>query len=127
MRPSRTPLLAGLLAPVVLLGLTGKASVWWGRTLIGAGTADTWGHAWGYWWAARALENGQVPYMRAPVNFPQAQTWWIIDLPVAALLTPITAVLGAGAAYNLAFALHAAVGAAAIAALIIRRGGQMFW
>lgn len=121
---SRSPLLAALIAPVVLLGLTGRPGVWLGRPLIGGGTADVWGHTWGYWWTARSLTHGRLPFMRAPVNHPQAQSWWVIDLPVAAILTPITEALGAGAAYNLAFALHAAIGAAAIAALILRRGGR---
>jgi len=120
---SRAPLVAGVVAPVALLGLTGKPGVWLGKSLIGAGTADMWGHAWGYWWTARAVVQGHLPFFHAPVNHPDPQTWWVIDLPVATLLAPVTHLLGAAAAYNLAFALHAAVGAASLAALVIRRGG----
>jgi len=120
---SRAPLVAGLLAPLALLGMTGQPGVWVGHRLIGAGTADTWGHAWGYWWTAQTTAVGQLPFADAPINYPEAQAWWVIDLPVALLLSPVTHLLGAGAAYNLAFALHAGIGAAAIAALVTRRGG----
>ncbi len=107
----RAPWLAALLGPLGAVALTLQPKVLTGSWLIGGGTADMWGHTWGYGWTARALRHGQVPLLQAPVAFPELQSWWVIDLPVAALLAPVTALGGASLTYNLAFLLHIAAGA----------------
>ncbi|HCH66562.1 MAG TPA: hypothetical protein DFR83_27400, partial [Deltaproteobacteria bacterium] len=128
-RTSRTvpdrwlPALAGVLAVFSVLATSASPGVFWGEFLLGTGTADTWGHAWGYGWAADALSSGRLPFYGAPVDHPGDQRWWIIDFPVAVFLTPWTALFGSGASYNLAMVLHLGVGAGALAALCRRRGG----
>lgn len=117
-----SPLLAGLLAPLLALVSTGQPAVVTGRWLISSGTADTWGHTWGYAWAMRSLRHGTFPFSKAPVAWPEGQPWWIIDLPVALGLAPITALAGPSVTYNLAMLLHIGLGAWGCTALLQARG-----
>ncbi len=116
------PLLAGLLAVVSVVLSTGSVGVLTGSELFGAGTADTWGHAWGYGWAADSLAQLQFPFFDAPVDHPGNQRWWIIDLPIALGLVPLTWLAGAGYTYNIAMLLHVGLGGGATAALLRARG-----
>ena len=118
------PAFAGLLAAFGLIASTATPGIVWGEALFGAGTADTWGHAWGYGWTADALASGHLPFFDAPVDHPGDQRWWVIDLPVAIVLAPFTALFGSGVSYNLAILLHVSVGAGALAALCRRRGAE---
>ena len=122
--PLRPPpaLRSALLALLCVLLLTGTPAVLWGGALLGAGTADIWGHSWTYWWTWEALSSGAFPLHGAPLRHPDGQSWWIIDLPVALLLTPITALFGAGLAYNAAALGHVALGAGGLTAWLTRRG-----
>lgn len=117
--PPRGPArLAGLVAPLLAALMTGQPGIGTGAWLIGGGTADTWGHTWGYAWTVRALRLGELPFLRAPVAWPEPQRWWIIDLPVALLLAPVSALSSAALAYNLAFLLHLGLGAFGLARLL---------
>lgn len=119
----RVALTAALLAVGSVVLSTLSPGILTGSELLGAGTADTWGHAWGYGWTADALAAGSVPFDHAPVDHPGSQRWWVIDLPVAILLAPITGLAGSALAYNLAVLGHLALGAAAVTALVRARGG----
>ena len=46
-------------------------------TVLGAGTADIWGHTWGYWWAWESLSSGSFPFAHAPLRHPDGQAWWV--------------------------------------------------
>lgn len=87
---------------------------------LGNGTADVWGHAAGYAWVAAALARGRSP-SSPPIDFPAGQAWSVVDLPVAAALAPVTAVLGPSGAWNLGIPLGIGVGAAGAAAWASRR------
>jgi hypothetical protein len=119
---ARTAAAAALIAVLLLLLSTGSPGLLSGAVLPSAGTADTWGHAWGYWWVEDALLHGRFPLHQAPLLAPKGQSWWVVDFPVAVLLAPVTWALGAGAALGLSFALHVATGAAGSAWWLVRRG-----
>lgn len=114
-------ILTAFLGVFVVVGLTGEWELVGGHRLLGDGTADIWGHSWGYGWVARSLAHGQFPLERAPISFPQPQKWWIIDMPVAVLLMPVTRVLGTAFAFNLAMLGHVFIGAGSVAGLCLRR------
>ena len=122
--PDRTPLVAAALAVLSVVGVALAPGVFTGTELLGAGTADTWGHAWGYGWTADALVAGRLPFFDAPVDHPGSQRWWVIDLPVALMVLPVTILGGSGLAYNLAMLGHVGVGAGAVAALARQRGAE---
>jgi len=112
---------AAALAPLLLLALTMEPGVLTGARLLGAGTADLWGHIWGYSWVEQSISGGRLPFRDAPLAWPDGQDWWVIDLSVALLLLPVTALLGAEAAWTLALLAPIAVGAGALCAWLLRR------
>lgn len=71
-----------------------------GSTLLGDPDIDVWNHAWGYWWVARALADGALPYHTDLVGGPAGGTLWFIDTPGAVLGLPLTWALGPAFAYN---------------------------
>ena len=61
---------------------------------------------------ADSLSGGELPFSNAPLRWPEGQVWWIIDWPVALLLTPLTLLFNASVSYNMAILGHVGVGAA---------------
>ena len=97
---------------LVALVATGRPlEVLTGEALFGVGTSDIWGHAWAY---QRMADDPGL--WSAASAWPQGQSWWVIDAPVALLLIPVTLLASAAVAYNVAFLLHVGVGAAVLAA-----------
>lgn len=116
----RAPVTAALatLAALAVLSASALARGDW----LGGGTADVWGHAWGYAWTARALGAGGWPLV-APLD--GGQRWWLVDPPVALAAAPVAAVFGPKAAWNLVqLALPALVAASFADALGRWRGGD---
>ncbi len=103
-------LVAGALVLALLSLLTGGLGWLTGAELLGAGTADLWGHALGYGQVARQVARGLAPGLDLPLRWPEGQRWWIIDLPVAVAVAPLTAGLGPMAATNAALAGHLVLG-----------------
>lgn len=117
-----TGLAAVFAALAVVLATTDPVGLAAGRAVLGAGTPDQWGHIWGYAWTADALAHGQLPFADAPLLHPVGQRWWIIDLSVAVLLTPITWLLGPVAAFHLACVAPVAAGVVGGSWWLERRG-----
>jgi hypothetical protein len=90
---------------------------------LGNGTADIWGHAAGYGWVASALAHGGSPWA-PPINHPVGQPWAVVDLPLAALLTPVTLTAGPLAAWHLGLIAIIALGSAGVAAWVGERGDR---
>jgi hypothetical protein len=118
---TRTSAFAGVLCVLAALLLAGEPGLLTGGQLLGGGTADVWGHLWGYAWVADSLLAGRLPLAGAPVSFPRPQVWWVIDLPVAVLLVPLTRV-APGLAWNAALLLPLGLGGACTSAWLQRRG-----
>ena len=111
-----------LLAPLGLFAVTLDPGLLTGERLLGAGTADLWGHAWGYGWVARSLAEGTFPYAEAPLSFPEGQPWWVVDLPVAVVLSPLTWLGGPALAWHGSLALRLGLAAASLGWFLRRRG-----
>lgn len=107
--------LAAVGAPLLAAALMGAALTSGGALIPGDATADIWGHSWGYWWVAEGLKSGVFPLHGAPVNHPDGQSWWVIDLPVAVLLSPVSLALDAGAAFVASHLLRIGLAAAGVA------------
>lgn len=79
------------LALVVVLprgGLTGNADV------------DVWNHAWGLWWVADALSQGQMPWFTKLLGAPEGGVLYYIDAIGALSSLPLTLTLGPHFAYE---------------------------
>lgn len=114
-RSGWVPLITAVLVALALVLVSSPVGLFSGSEVIGRGTADTWGHIWGYWWAWEAVSGGAFPYDAAPLNAPEGMRWWLIDYPVALALLPVTAVFGPVAAYHVALVGQAALCGAALA------------
>ena len=101
------PLLLTLAVPLVLLGLcfalSGLSPL---EAALGHPGADTGNHLWGYGEVARALAELRPPWLVQEKAWPEGGSLWFIDLPMAALLAPVTWMFGATAAYNLGILLN---------------------
>jgi hypothetical protein len=69
--------------------------------LLGDPRIDVWNHAWGYWFVADSIANGQLPYSTDLVGGPDGGVLYFIDTPGALLALPITWIFGPAMAYNL--------------------------
>jgi hypothetical protein len=111
---------AALATLLTLLGLaapTLRDGAW-----IGNGTADLWGHAWGYAWTARSVATGAWPWL-APLD--GGQPWWLVDPPLAIAAAPVAAAFGPRVAWNtVQLVLPALVAASYADALRRWRGGD---
>ncbi|RME27560.1 MAG: hypothetical protein D6798_04275 [Deltaproteobacteria bacterium] len=105
------------LAPLLDLGLAVlvTASVWRapGGRLLGSPDVDVWNHAWGPWWWADSLRQGQLPWHTELLRWPVGGTLWFIDPALAAVGAPLTWAFGPALAFNLALLLSVALTAAA--------------
>jgi hypothetical protein len=103
--PARHPVLTHLavLAGYICLGI----AVTWPRVSYLAGrlpyTRDAGSYVWGFWWVARSVEHLSDPwstkYIAAPVG-TELGLHTLMPLP-GLVLTPVTALFGPSAAYNL--------------------------
>ena len=116
------PWVAALGAVLGVLVLVGEPGIFGGEVLVGNGTQDVWGHVWGYWWTAEAVADGRFPYRDAPLLHPGGQTWWIVDLPVAVALVPLTRLAGPAATYHAALLGHVGLLAGGVAVWLGRHG-----
>ena len=69
--------------------------------LMGDPRIDVWNHAWGYWFVAESLGNGQLPYHTHLVGGPDGGVLYFIDTPGALISLPLTWAFGPTLAYNL--------------------------
>ena len=76
------------------------------QRLIGADNVDVWNHAWGYWYVAQALSNGQWPFHTELVGHPIGGSLYFIDTPAAFLMSPLTWAFGPAVSYNLMLILR---------------------
>lgn len=111
-----------LLAPLGVFLAALDPGLLTGEALLGAGTADLWGHAWGYGWVASSLAEGSLPYAEAPLNFPEGQAWWVVDLPVAVVLSPLVWLGGPALGWHGSLALRLGLAALALDWFLRRRG-----
>ncbi len=86
-------------AAVALL-VTAPVALAPGASLIGDPDIDVWNHAWGYWWVARAIGGGALPFHTDLVGGPGGGTLWFIDTPGAIFALPLTWAFGPAVAYN---------------------------
>lgn len=105
----------------VLLGVvvTWPAAIHPGSILVGHPGNDSWNHAWGYWWVWRALRQGAWPGVADQLSYPDGGTLYFIDTVQAILVTPVIALAGPAAAYNLVMLLGVAL--AGFAAFLLAR------
>ena len=80
------------------------------QRLIGADNVDVWNHAWGYWYVAQALSNGQWPSHTELVGHPIGGSLYFIDTPAAFLMSPLTWAFGPAVSYNLMLILRTDIG-----------------
>jgi hypothetical protein len=71
-------------------------------SMLGHPGNDTWNHAWGFWWVADSLGQGQLPLRTALLDHPQGGALFFIDSFNALWTWPIQALAGVPAALNLA-------------------------
>jgi hypothetical protein len=76
--------------------------------LLGDGDVDVWNHAWGPWWWAASLADGQLPWQTELLRYPEGGVLWFIDPLMAGVATPLVPLLGVAGAYNLALLLDVA-------------------
>ena len=84
--PYRNPLIAAGLTGLAVVLLTKGANLLGGAALLGNGTPDIWGHAWGYGWAAEQVTQFHLPWGHAPVRAPQGCCFRCLP---SGLLTPL--------------------------------------
>ncbi len=88
-----------LVVATVLLAPTSLAPSSW---LLGDERIDVWNHAWGYWYVAQSLANGDLPLWTELSGAPAGGALYFIDTPSAVMWTPVTLLAGPAIAYNLA-------------------------
>lgn len=71
-------------------------------SMLGHPGNDTWNHAWGFWWVADSLEQGQLPLRTTLLDHPSGGALFFIDSFNALWTWPIQALAGVPAALNLA-------------------------
>ncbi|MCK6503211.1 hypothetical protein L6R53_07420 [Myxococcota bacterium] len=88
-RRARTVLLAGLVAYLALaLALTWPS--WRTGALLGHPGVDVYNHAWGLWWWASSLLQGELPWRTELLVYPRGGVLFQIDPVGAALALPIS-------------------------------------
>ena len=92
--------------------------------LLGDPRIDVWNHAWGYWWVAHALSQGELPWRTALVGGPAGGVLYFIDSPGAFLAAPITLALGPAVAWNLVLLVRVALAGFFAQALARRLTGE---
>ena len=118
-------------APLLAAGLTAAAlavlgwpALWQpGTQVLGGGQGDFPSIAWGLWQVAASLPA--LPTRFPDLYYPQGATLLVADLPGAILLSPVTALLGPIAAFNVLQAAHPILAAAAGALLCEERWGAV--
>lgn len=70
--------------------------------MLGHPGNDTWNHAWGFWWVADSLGQGQLPLRTDLLDHPSGGALFFIDSFNALWTWPIQALAGVPAALNLA-------------------------
>jgi hypothetical protein len=71
-------------------------------SMLGHPGNDTWNHAWGFWWVADSLGQGQVPLHTDLLDHPKGGALFFIDSFNAVWTWPIQVLAGVPAALNLA-------------------------
>ncbi|MFT5583252.1 MAG: hypothetical protein ACI9VR_000830 [Cognaticolwellia sp.] len=71
-------------------------------SMLGHPGNDTWNHAWGFWWVADSLGQGQLPLHTDLLDHPQGGALFFIDSFNALWTWPIQVLAGVPAALNLA-------------------------
>ncbi len=71
-------------------------------SMLGHPGNDTWNHAWGFWWVADSLGQGQLPLRTQLLDHPSGGALFFIDSFNALWTWPIQALAGVPAALNLA-------------------------
>ena len=69
--------------------------------LVGNGDVDVWNHAWGPWWWATELSQGNLPWQTDYLLWPEGGVLWFIDPVLAILGAPFVGSLGIGGTWNL--------------------------
>lgn len=77
------------------------APAWVRGDLLGHPDVDVWNHAWGLWWWADSLANGQFPWHTALLSHPRGGVLWFADPLGALAMLPVTWTLGPAVAWNL--------------------------
>ncbi len=77
------------------------APAWARGQLIGHPDVDVWNHAWGLWWWADSVANGELPWRTPLLAHPGGGVLWFAD-PLGALFSlPVTLLFGPAVAWNL--------------------------
>lgn len=76
--------------------------------LLGDPDVDVWNHAWGPWWWASALSQGELPWRTELLGAPDGGVLWFIDPILAALGAPLVGLVGPAAAFNVALVAYVA-------------------
>lgn len=116
--PPRSPLARPLLAVALAALVTWPLVELRGARLIGDPDGDVWNHAWGPWWWASALRQGELPWRTDALGAPQGGVLWFIDPMLAATGAALSPILGFVSTYNISvllFVTLAALGAARFA------------
>jgi len=69
--------------------------------LLGNGDVDVWNHAWGPWWWATELSQGELPWHTGYLHWPDGGVLWFIDPVLAAFGAPFVGTLGIAGTWNL--------------------------
>ena len=90
------------IALVLALLLTWPAVLDLRGSMLGHPGNDTWNHAWGFWWVADSLGQGQLPLHTDLLDHPKGGALFFIDSFNAVWTWPIQVLAGVPAALNLA-------------------------
>ena len=74
--------------------------------LVGDPRVDVWNHAWGPWWFAASLREGQLPWQTRYLRWPDGGALWFIDPLLGAMGAPIAALGAPVLAYNLVIFIY---------------------
>ena len=69
--------------------------------LLGNGDVDVWNHAWGPWWWATELSQGNLPWQTGYLHWPDGGVLWFIDPVLAAAGAPLVGTLGIAGTWNI--------------------------
>lgn len=113
-RPWAGPLLAGVVAALVVLICSWPVVLHPGSHIIGATQADFYGIAFGMDHLARHLMAGSWPPMHTTqLEFPTGTALMVTDLPEMIVLVPVTRLFGPTVAFNILQLMHHALAASA--------------